>query len=283
MAALYVNHIFCNGHNALSLMPMNSHSFVVPAYGESPYLEACIQSLLVQTVQSKVIITTSTPNAHIQAIAGKYQIPCISNQGKKGIAADWNFALDHAGTQLTTIAHQDDIYEPDFLEKVLAKTKSKTWLIAFTDYYELLDGKIRRANANLIVKKILLLPFLLNSSIGSRFLKKSVLAVGDPISCPSVTFNLQALGNFHFSENMTCALDWQAWYQLAQQKGAFVFVNQKLMQHRIHAQSETTHQLQQGIRQAEERQLFEQIWGKTLGRWISKLYSMGHQSNLKDI
>ena len=263
---------------------MNPHAFVIPAYGQSPYLEACIQSLLAQTVQSNVVITTSTPNEYIQNLAAKYNLSYVVNYDSKGIASDWNFALQSANAMLATIAHQDDIYEPKFLEQVLAKTgRSKSWLIAFTDYSEVFDERIRSINANLIIKKILLLPFLLKSKIVNRFFKKSVLLFGDPISCPSVTYNLERLGDFQFSEHLTCALDWQAWHDLAKRDGAFIFINQKLMQHRIHAESETTNQLKQGVRQAEERQIFERIWGKPLGGLMSKLYSIGHKSNLKDI
>ncbi len=93
-------------------MPMNEHTFVIPAYGESPYLEACIQSLLAQATTGNVVVTTSTPNAHIQNLTQKYNLPYVVNYGAKGIASDWNFALDSANAKYATIAHQDDIYEP---------------------------------------------------------------------------------------------------------------------------------------------------------------------------
>ena len=43
-------------------MLMDKHTFAVCAYKESPYLEACIQSLLDQTVRTDIIVATSTPN-----------------------------------------------------------------------------------------------------------------------------------------------------------------------------------------------------------------------------
>ena len=48
------------------------HTFVVCAYQESPYLEACICSLKKQTVSSRILIATSTPNKHIEKLAEKY-------------------------------------------------------------------------------------------------------------------------------------------------------------------------------------------------------------------
>ena len=51
-----------------------SHTFVVCAYKQSQYLEKCVQSLKRQTVKSRIIMTTSTPNDLIKEVAKKYDI-----------------------------------------------------------------------------------------------------------------------------------------------------------------------------------------------------------------
>ena len=51
-----------------------NHTFVICAYKESRYLEDCIISLTQQTIESKIIISTSTPNTHIKKLAEKYKI-----------------------------------------------------------------------------------------------------------------------------------------------------------------------------------------------------------------
>ena len=61
------------------------HTFVICAYGESPFLEECVQSLRNQTVQSRIIMVTSTPNELIERIAKQYQIPLSVNRGKAGL------------------------------------------------------------------------------------------------------------------------------------------------------------------------------------------------------
>lgn len=40
------------------------------------------------------------------------------NHGEKGITQDWNFAYQCADSRYVTIAHQDDVYLPDYWEKV---------------------------------------------------------------------------------------------------------------------------------------------------------------------
>ena len=99
------------------------HTFVLCAYGESPFLEDCMRSLKAQTVPSDILISTSTPNAHIEEIAKKYDAPLYINQGEAGITGDWNFGISHAHTPYMTIAHQDDIYDPAYTETVLQAVK----------------------------------------------------------------------------------------------------------------------------------------------------------------
>jgi hypothetical protein len=215
-------------------------------------------------------------------LANKYQLPHHVNKGNaKGIAADWNFALSKSTTPLVTIAHQDDIYLPDFTETVLQSISSKgnNVLIAFTNYQDLVGTKARGLSLNHVIKKILLFPFLFKHNIESIFLKKFVLAFGDPIGCPTVTYNLMKLQSFSFSYKYDCILDWFAWYELAAQKGSFLYINQSLMLHRIHADSETTNLIENGKRKAEEKALFSLIWGKKLAKIITAVYTIGHQQN----
>ena len=68
---------------------IKNHTFVLCAYKESQFLEECVQSLLAQTVKSKILISTSTPNDHIKGIAEKYNLPFIllSDPERKAIEA----------------------------------------------------------------------------------------------------------------------------------------------------------------------------------------------------
>lgn len=262
---------------------MKNHTFVIPAYRESPYLGECIRHLLAQTVESGIIITTSTPTLHTASLAEKYNIPYHINPKTGGIADDWNFALAQSQTPLVTIAHQDDIYETGYVQAITSQFrnyKENEVLIAFTDYRDIVNGKTRSGGINALVKHMLLLPFLFKKKISSRFFKQLILRFGDPVCCPSVTFNKAALGNFSFSPNYKVALDWYAWYQLSKQTGAFLYIDKKLVRHRIHDQSETVRQINSGLRKQEEQRLFELFWGKALAKLIAGIYTIGHKGNL---
>lgn len=100
-------------------MEKTDHTFAVCAYGESPYLEACLRSLKQQTVKTNILIATSTPNSLIGRLSKKYDIPVFVNTGEHGITQDWNFAYAQAQTKYVTIAHQDDVYDKKYAEEML--------------------------------------------------------------------------------------------------------------------------------------------------------------------
>ena len=97
---------------------MISHTFAVCAYGESPYLEKSIRSVVQQSVKSRVIVCTSTPNEYIEKLAKKYQLPYYVRDGKSSLQDDWNYAYDLSETEYVTITHQDDIYHKDYLKYI---------------------------------------------------------------------------------------------------------------------------------------------------------------------
>ena len=106
---------------------------MICAYGKSDYLEACIQSLKNQTLQSQIICYSSTPLDSIKDLCQRYAIPFYTKQGG-GIGKDWNNAISFVETKYATIAHQDDYYEPSYAEKVLSKMdKCSDVLIGYSE------------------------------------------------------------------------------------------------------------------------------------------------------
>ncbi len=255
------------------------HSFVICAWGESPYLEACIRSLRTQTARSRIVMSASTPNDHIRRLSGIYNIKLYVNQdAETGIAADWDFALRCAGTPLVTLAHQDDIYLPLYTERMLSAVNTADAPILFScGYGELRDGEIVYANRLLNIKKLLRTPMRLLP--GVRAARRLSLAFGDSICCPSVTYVTERLGDFRFSRELRCDLDWDAWERLSRERGSFAFTPEVLMLHRIHAGSETTQILGENGRTGEDLELFRRFWPEGLARRLAALYASSEKSN----
>ncbi len=257
------------------------HTFAICAYKESPYLRLCIESLKKQRTPSHIIMATSTDNPHIQALAKEYNIPLYINQGSAGIANDWNFAYQCAGTKLITLAHQDDTYYPAYTARMLSSlNRASHPLIYFTDYNELRSGKEVSSNRLLKVKRLMLLPLRVPAFHKSRFIRRRILSMGNPISCPSVTYVRENLPEPLFIPGFKSNIDWQAWEILSREKGEFAYDPSPLTCHRIHIGSETSAAINNGnIRAKEDYEMFLKFWPKWAARLIMRFYIKGEESN----
>lgn len=257
------------------------HTFVVCAYKENPYLEETIQSLEAQTIASAIMVSTSTPNEYIKSICALHEIPMVVNPRPHLAGDDWNYGLSSASTSLVTIAHQDDYYEPDFLECVLGTLNklSDDVMFTFTNYYELRDGVRVSSNRLLRIKQILNAPLKHSCFNGSSFIKQRCLSLGDAICCPAVTFVKGNIPDNPFDTHYINSCDYKTWVDLARKEGRFVYIPKQLLGHRIYEGSATTKNLSENIRKGEDFEILSTLWPRPLAGIINKLYSLSENSN----
>ena len=262
----------------------NDHTFVVCAYKESAHLYECIDSLMNQTERGKIMIATSTPSDFLQNAAAKYGIELRVNSAPPSISGDWNFALRQATSPLVTLAHQDDVYAPDYLETCLRRLNRATNpIIFFSHYGELRNGERCYNNKLLGVKKLMLKP--LKAFPRSKFIRRRVLSMGNPICCPAVTYvrssgKSDKSGEFpEFTNEFKTSLDWCQWELLSQRKGSFVYCETQLMFHRIHEESETTKTIGESVRSKEDFEMFKKFWPTWIAKRLLKFYSASEDSN----
>ena len=259
------------------------HTFAVCAYKESPFLEACVRSLEAQRVSSGIIICTSTPNDHIADVARRHGLPVRVNRGPAGISGDWTFAYAQAPTPLVTLAHQDDVYEPGYLEAMLgAAGRARRPLICFSDYFELRDGQkvFADRNRNLRIKRAMLAPLRLAALQRSRWARRRVISMGNPICCPAVTYVKPNLPEDLFVSQFKSNLDWLAWERLSRLEGSFCYVSQPLMGHRIHGESTTSKVIGNDYgRTLEDLEMLQRFWPRPVARLINRVYAKGQDSN----
>lgn len=258
-----------------------NHTFVICAYKISEYLEDCIKSVINQSIKSNIIMVTSTPNDHIKNLANKYNIQLYINEGETGIGQDWNFGVSKTTTDYVTIAHQDDIYEKNYLEEILKlKDKHGEFVLAFTKYKEIKKDEIIKLNRTLKVKEILLFP--LKFFRKSKFIKKLCLSFGSSICCPSVTLNTKIVGKKPFKTKLKCDLDWDTWLELTKYKGLYLYASKYLMLHRIHEESATSKLIENNIRLQEDYEMFSRLWPKFIAKILTKFYSNSIKTNKID-
>ena len=162
---------------------MNTHTFAVCAYRDSPYLETCIRSLKRQTVPTDIIVCTSTPSPYVEEMAGKYGLPYFVREGESDIQADWNFACEMAASRLVTIAHQDDYYHRDYAKHVQECWEKYADATVFcTDCAIIKNGRAQKPGMFLLIKKLLRAPLRLHKLAHWRVVKRAALMCGIRLS-----------------------------------------------------------------------------------------------------
>lgn len=256
------------------------HCFAISAYRESPYLEECIKSLMNQDgrdADDSIIICTSTPNAHISSLAEKYGLRLYVRDGASSLKDDWNFAVEMAVNRmqagLVTIAHQDDIYLPEYLPELKEAAGRYTDMSLFCTRYATIDGDGRplktRAES---VKRILRLPLRLRCISGMSIIKKLPLIFGNGIGCPSCTYNVELTGIPIFRNDYHFVIDWETLLRLAGMRGRFICAERELMEYRVHPGAETRKNIEDHNREREEAEVFGRIWPRTIAGLLMHFY-----------
>lgn len=119
-------------------------SIAIPAY-KRRYLYETIQSVLHQTYQDfELIIVNDKSPEDLDSIVTQFKDPRIryytneENLGGQNPALNWNKCLSHATGEYFALLCDDDLYEPDFLERMLLLT------------HEHPEVNVFRARANII-------------------------------------------------------------------------------------------------------------------------------------
>ena len=254
-----------------------THSFVVLAYKDSPFLPACVASVCAQTVASNVVITTSTPSAYIDEVAARFGVPVRVNPQRAGIAADWAFGLAATDARYVTLAHQDDVYYPTFAEQTLdAFGRWREEVLCFTGYEEIDDdGRPKSSRISKIKHLIQFFAIGGRERVGGRALH-AILALGNTLPCSAVTYDRQRLGDFRFSDSLASNLDWDAWMSLLDRGESFLHVNARLVGRRHNALTETSALIRDGRRAREDLIMFRRLWPRAIGDMIAFVYRLGY-------
>lgn len=248
------------------------HIFAVSAYRESPYLTECLKSLKRQLSGSEVILCTSTPSDFLEKTACEYGIPYYVRDGKPGLKDDWNFCLLKArerGAGLVTVAHQDDIYLPEYGKAVCEAAGDDTLLI-FTAadninaQGERISGKAEK------VKRLLR---GIKTVRKSSFSKKLIISFGNSVPCPACTYNIQKTGLPLFTGEKRFVIDWETLFELSEAEGSFTYIKKPLVKIRLHGGSETKKTMGEDLRAKEELYMLEKMHGRHAASLLMKFYS----------
>lgn len=217
-------------------------------------------------------------NNFIEVLADEFTVPIRFNAKGGSISLDWNFALNSGYGDLVVLAHQDDLYHPEFAGKCLSFfDRNPDCAIAFTDSSESIEGRLCMNHTRELVKKFLRKSsFLGQDVIGSSSQYRRLLGFGSPIPCPAVAYNRRVITDFAFSDQYSINLDWDAWSRLAVAGYKIGYIRGQLMIHRVHGESETQRGLADKRREREDYLLFSRYWPASLASALLSIYRLGY-------
>lgn len=239
----------------------NMHTFVILAHKESDDLEECIKSVMKQSVKTNVVIATSTKNDYIIDLASKYGIGVMVNDIISNKGNDYNYAIDSFKTPLVTIAHQDDLYDRNYVKEILEYYENnKDASIIFTDNYEIdVDQKIKHSK-NLFYKRYLKYPLKWHCLNNKTFFKLRSLKYMNSICTSSVTFIKENISSNFFPTDLKYENDWQAFINLAKKESRFAYLDKKLVGYRVFKGKPDKSRLK------EKERIYISLWGEKKGK-----------------
>ncbi len=215
------------------------HTFVILAYNVSDDLEECIKSVINQSVKSNIVIATSTPNDYIFDMASEYSLGVMVNKEKSNKGRDYNFAIKSFDTPLVTIAHQDDLYDRNYVKEIKkCYKKNKDATIIFTDNYEIHNDQKIKNSKKLFWIRYHLFPLNISFFQNKKFFKLRSLKRDKYICTSSITFVKKNINEDIFPTNLKYDNDWQGLIDLAKKDTKFVYLKEKLVGYRIEEKEE---------------------------------------------
>ena len=126
---------------------MHKYSFVLPAYKARFFREA-IDSILAQTYKDfELIIVNDASPEDLDSIVNSYNDSRIryyvneQNIGGKDLVSQWNHCLEYAKGEYIILASDDDVYFPQYIEKMVALVQKYPEVNVFRPRVQRIDEK----------------------------------------------------------------------------------------------------------------------------------------------
>lgn len=234
-------------------------TFAIPCRNAGPHLRPLLESLVAQQRQDFELLlvddASTDGSAELARSVVGDRISIHRNDRPLGIGGNWNRCIALTKTPLLCLAHQDDVYRPEYLSVMSAALEARprasvAHCRAFT-----LDAAGREFVAPTERYKDRF--WKGHSRRGAPALYASLLA-GNWIVAPSALFRTQALREAGgFAEHLRFVLDWELWLRLLRAGAELVGVEDRLVGYRRHEASATAAEERSHNRYKEEHEVGE--------------------------
>lgn len=258
--------------------PESLITVAVPLYNGEKYIATALNALFAQTEQRFDLIIcddgcTDRSLEIIRALPYQERIKIYRNDPPPGLVSNWNACAARVTTKYFTLLHQDDAYEPEFLQRMLAALEAQTEISIMFSERQLMDAQGNRIDD----KKANFRKNYLNAMQGKELMVwqpaelARVLIRGNLLCCPTAVYRTAAFRRLgSFSADYSFVPDWEYWLRACFNNERLAIINDKLFRYRIHEKSTTTQKKRDFLKYFERQKLLDWAVGEALSRqWIT--------------
>jgi glycosyltransferase involved in cell wall biosynthesis len=184
--------------------------FVMPLYNGARHLREAIASLLQQRARVVCVDDGSTDDSVV--IARACGVEVVPSSQHLGLAGNWNRCLELVTTELFVLAHQDDVYEPDYAATMLPLIDAHPRAFIAHCKTVSIDGEGRTVSTPAAAYKESLWPREAPYEHDAAA-ELAPLARGNFIVAPSVIFRTAAVRRIGPFSPLQFVTDWEYWFR----------------------------------------------------------------------
>ena len=187
----------------------NLLTIVIPAYGESPYLDQCISSIVNSQGASVeiIVIDDASPSTFVRNISEKYfpRVSYLRNEKNLGVANNFNKALSTANSLFVQIVGQDDMIINSMVEVIHSANNYAEECFAIHPAVTVIDGLGNSSFGMNEVVKSIIKPHSKMAYSGDTLRRR--LLFGNWTYFPSIIWNKKLLPEAPFSDEYKYCMD----------------------------------------------------------------------------
>ena len=216
-------------------------TFAIPCYNAGPHLETLLRSLAAQSCCDFALLLVDDASdddslvraeswAKTQAQATSPLLRVVRNERRLGIGGNWNRCIELSESEFVCLAHQDDVYGPRYLERMLAALDEDPDAMAAHCRVTAIDAAGRAADSDVERYKQ---RFWAAPPRSAKEQFRSLFE-GNFVNCPTILWRRESLNGAPFSTHMRYALDWAFVLERTGEGARIVHVDEELVSYRRH-------------------------------------------------
>lgn len=212
-------------------------SILLPTYKRADYLREAIASALAQTYRNiEVLVLDDASPDHTPEVAAEFagdtRLRYIRHEKNRGIVGNWAAGMEAASGEFFCILHDDDTFEPEFVETLLAPlTADDSLILAFSDHW-MTDKDGARLADHTDLNSRTFHRHELSEGVVSDFARTALLDFSIPVG--AAMFRACSVSSEFLSDRAKGSIDGWLFYRCVKTGMRAYYVPRRLMNYRYH-------------------------------------------------